>query len=1633
VVGAWTNASQADYARPVSAGKPSEKNGVNCLFYPLAPAQQGIWFLDQVSPGSPMYHVAWTARLPGSLDAAALRAALVAVTRRHEILRTRFVVHGGVPWQVVDDGLLPEWRASDLRGLSPADRSRALGEIAAGAAARPFDLSTGPLVRAHLVRTGPSEHVGVFTVHHIVFDRWSVDLLHAELDALYTALRAGRPSPLGEPPAQYGAYALDAAKRLDGGELNGQLGYWTDLLAGSSGVVDLPTDRPRPPVDSHAGASLSVPLPPTLIQEARKLARRERCSLFMVLCAAFATLLQRYGGQRDLTIGIPVATRSMDGADEMLGLLLNTLVLRIRVQRDDTFLELLRRVRVGTLSALEHADAPFDLVVERIHPARDPSYNPLFQHMFSAQDVVTRVAGEGLGTVTAEAIPAAAAKFDFAWLVIADAACPSISIEYSTALFDRATIERMTAHYQILLAGAVAGPGGAVASLPLMSPAERHQVVEKFSDTAAGFPAVTLPELIEAQTARTPDRPAVAFGATTLTYNTLNERANRIGHRLRALGAGPETRVAICAQRSTELVAGLLGIMKTGAAYVPLDPDYPAERLRFMLSDSDSALLLTQRHLRDRLPARDVLLLDDPGEWEAAAQPTPPGSPPRSASPDSCAYVIYTSGSTGRPKGVANTHRGIVNRLHWMQERYPLADGDAVLQKTPASFDVSVWEFFWPLAVGARMVLAAPGGHTDPSYLCGVIVKERVSTLHFVPSMLATFLACPEASSCTSLRQIFSSGEELTADLARLCVTTVPARLHNLYGPTEAAVDVTAWPCDPAALAGLTRVPIGSPISNTQILILDADLQPVPVGVPGELFIGGTGVARGYLARPGLTASRFVANPLRPGRMYATGDHARWRPDGTLEFLGRGDGQVKLGGVRIELGEVEAALAQHPSVAAAAVTVREDRPGDRRLAGYLVPDDATAGPLRRLARMREQGNVSGIPLHPMPNGMPVFSRNREEAEFLYTEIFEQRDYLREGITLPADACVFDVGAHIGMFSLFTGDEFPDATIYAFEPIPELFQQLQLNTEMHGVTARLFACGLADKPGTAVFTYYPEVSILSGRFGDQAAEHAVVRSFLRNQQAAAGGDGDGELSGELDELIGHRLRHQQVTCPLRTLSDVIDECGVTRIDLLKIDAEKSELHVLRGIAARHWPRIQQAVVEVHDIGDRRAQIEALLCEQGFTVTCAAESSLAGTHLVMLTATRGSAGRARAEPTARAGRRWSDPDLLAREVRGWLRGKLPARLVPSDLTVVGELPLTANGKLDRKALPAPGVRRPGRGAKPRSPQEELLCRLFAEALGIDSVGIDDDFFGLGGHSLLGIRLVDSIRRSLGAELSITSLLEAPTVAQLAEVLCIGSRQDALGVLVPLRARGSRPPLFCVHPVTGIAWCYAQMGRHLGGDQPVYGLQARGLAQPEPLPQTLTGLSEDYLAHIRAVQPHGPYHLLGWSFGGNAAHAIACRLQEAGEPVQLLALLDSYPADVQPPAGPLDDHQVLTELLRSFGEEPADEAAVDGASFVDVLRRSGSSLMSLGEHAVAALPAIFRNNSRLMREPVPGVFRGDVVFFSAAGSANARNFTHHSWQPYVDGRLVSSDIDAEHHALLRPAPLADIGRVLAARLRE
>ncbi len=962
--------------------------------FPLSFAQQRLWLLDQLEPGTPIYNIPLALRLSGNINVEALKYALCAVIRRHEALRTAIVAVEGVPLQKImpaDALLIP---LTDLRAMDQKKRQQEALRLVAEEAVQPFDLSQGPLIRAALFQLAADEYILTITMHHIAADAWSVEVLYQEIIAHYSAFEQGRPSPLPPLPVQYIDYALWQRQWLQGEMLERQLGYWKEQLANLPTLLQLPTDRPRPTIQTFHGASVSFSLSSLLTARLKALSQREGVTLFMMLLAAFQVWLYRHTAQEDITVGTPVANRLQADLEPLIGFFINTLVLRTDLSGNPSFRDVLRRVRDVTLNGFNCREVPFELIVETLQPERNLSYSPLFQVLFTLQNVSassTQIPSIPAPDFICEPLEGenTVAKFDLT-LAMSEEEMEGESIlkgefEYNSDLFDAATIDRFTRRFIALLEAIVEQPDLRMRELTCLPPAEREQLLITWNATQRPYGQVQcIHQLFAEQATLTPDAIALVFEDEQISYDVLNHRANQLANYLVKRGVAPEVRVGICIERSIDMVIGLLGILKAGGAYVPLDPAYPTERITFTLQDAGISLLLTHQSLLPRLHqiAVESICLDSLWQELTLESATDPDSAVRA---ENLAYVIYTSGSTGKPKGVMIPHRALYNHMRWMQADLPLTGSDRVLQKTPFSFDASIWEFYAPLLAGAQLVIARQGGHQDSDYLIAACIEYGITILQLVPSVLRLLLEQGAGMSrCHSLRSVFCGGEELTADLQRAFHAQLDGDLYNLYGPSETTVQVAYWHC--RANDGL-RVPIGRPIANTYIYLLDAHQQVVPVGVAGEIYIGGENLGRGYLDQAALTAERFVPDPYssKPGaRLYRTGDLGRVQADGSLEYLGRIDHQVKIRGHRIETGEIESVLIQHPVVQDAVVIVHEDRPGNKYLVAYIVTNQdgaALSQELRQFLRARLPDYMLPAVYMPLPH-LPLTHHGKLDRQAL---------------------------------------------------------------------------------------------------------------------------------------------------------------------------------------------------------------------------------------------------------------------------------------------------------------------------------------------------------------------------------------------------------------------------------------------------------------------------------------------------------------------------------------------------------------------------------------------------------------------------------------------------------------------------
>ncbi len=1296
--------------------------------FPTSFAQQRLWFFDQFEPGSPFYNIPTAVRLKGALDVGALSRALDEIVRRHEALRTTFAVQAGQPVQVIAPALHLPVDLVDLSGLDETEREVETLRLATQEARTGFDLTRGPLLRVRLLRLSAQEHVILLTMHHIVSDGWSMGVLVGEIGALYDAFAHGRPSPLPPLAIQYADFAEWQREYLTGAVLEQQLAYWKQQLGGELPVLNLPTDRPRPPVQSSLGDARAREIPAGVLEAFQAACRQEGASLFMGLLAAFYVLLYRYTGQTDLTVGSPIANRNRAEIEPLIGVFINTLVFRGQLDGDPTFRQLLRRVRETALGAFAHQDLPFEMLVDALQVERDLSRSPLFQVMFILQNAPTGLPRRGAPAPAADGpalqmepleIGTGTATFDLTFSLSETATGLDVSVEFNTDLFDGATIERLLGHYETLVQAASTGLDQPIATLPLLTAPEREQLLVDWNATTRRYDRAewTVAQLFEAAVARTPDAEAVVWpgtadrpGEVRLTYAELDRRANQLAQHLITLGVGPNLTVAMCLDKSAEMIVGVLGVLKAGGAYVPLDPTHPADRLGFMLADCGARVVLTQARLTELLTplAGDARLIALDTDWDAIAR-QPAASPGPRSGPDDLVYLIYTSGSTGKSKGVLLAQRSLVNQYLAWEEAYELAAVRAHLQMANFAFDVFSGDFVRALCSGGTLVLCPRELLLQPKELYALLRREGVQCAEFVPAVLRQLIEhLKETDQALDQMRLLLCGSDSWyvreyQEFLRFCGPDT--RFINSFGLTEATIDSTFFESRQLDLHADRLVPIGRPFANTQLYILDKRFQPVPVGVPGELFVGGLGVARGYLNRPELTAERFVTLTLAGGpaasiRLYRTGDLSRYLPDGNVEFLGRADHQVKIRGYRIEPGEVEAVIRQHPAVRQTVVLAR-----DGRLVAYLAADLAV-------------------------DRVPIESR------------------CRAALAQPGNGHLDGAGAlDLPMLDLSSGG-------LALADVPDAWaagHSLHLQPQLPGVAEA------PEMTGTILWKRGHEAGVMLD--AGQPAQLALLRQSLKHVAAE-------------DDLRVADLRGSDPRVPLRATCRVEFEDGRTRelvVENLSVGGARllAEPELWKGGLPLRlcllagdgggcdgpdalwldgvvwWHRDERAGVKFNTTPETRARLQQRV--EAF----------------------------------RQSQRFSLADL-----RTFLKSKLPDYMVPSAFVILDSLPLNSSGKIDRLALPAPDLAQAETGVEyvaPRTPTEEALAGVWAQVLTLPRVGVHDNFFELGGHSLLATQLVSRVRDAFQLDLPLRKVFELPTIATLAEAV-EAARQQQTGAYVP-----------------------------------------------------------------------------------------------------------------------------------------------------------------------------------------------------------------------------------------------------------
>ncbi|HEX6290123.1 MAG TPA: amino acid adenylation domain-containing protein [Herpetosiphonaceae bacterium] len=1329
----------------------------------LSPQQKRLWQLQ--ADGSAAYRAQGMVVIEGPLQPATLAEAIRQVADRHEILRTTFhlLPSTALPVQVIAEHAAPVYHTYDLTDHSPAEQESRLAALLDQLGAEHSDLQNGPVLCSALATLAPTKHALLLSLPALCADTTTIGNLIQAIGAAYAAEQCGQ--SLEDDPTQYADVAELFNELLESDETESGRAYWRRQDLSALPLLTLPFEK-RASQGAFAPQRHRLTIAPEITARIAACAERYNTTVESGLLACWQVLLARLTGQSTIVVGTAQEGRAYEGLDTALGVFSRYAPVAARLAEDTSFAATVRQIDRSTQEVAELQEYfSWDLIGGKTVE------QPCFPFGF---DVTRHPAAFGVADLTCSIVEQRACidRFKLRLSCALRDQILDVALHYDPAIYAAAEIERLAERFHTLLDAATTTPEAPITVAQMVGPEERRLLCDTLNATRAEYQQDRcIHQLFEAQAARTPDAVAVVYEDHQISYAALNARANQLARHLRGLGVGPETPVGLCVERSIEMIVGVLGILKAGGCYVPLDPAYPQERLSFMLQDSQASVLLTQQRLQAEvlaaLPLPAVVRID--AEWPQIAG-NRSDNLSSATSPDNMAYVIYTSGSTGTPKGVVVRHRSLANLAVGLQQTIYADSPGAPLRVSmngPLVFDTSVKQWLQLLS-GHTLAIIPDALRLDLDALADYLGAQQIDVLDCTPSLLKPLLRSSRLGRYPG--RVLVGGEAIDEALWQTLATDEQRRFYNLYGPTEDTVDATISRIDRAA----PPPTIGRPIANTQVYLLDSRQRLVPLGLPGELCLGGDGLARGYLGRPDLTAEKFAPDPFseQPGaRLYRTGDLARYRPDGSLEYLGRIDGQVKLRGFRVELGEIEAILSQHPAVQDAAAIVRADLPDQQRLVAYVVPGRQAAFTVRQVLRMERERQIDQGSCYELPNGLVVAHVNKHETEFLYNEIFQQQSYLRHGITLHDGACVFDVGANIGLFSLFVGERCPGATVYACEPIPAVFEVLRTNAQLYDFKIIPIQAGVADTPGEAVFTSYAHASTMSGRYVDADEERQVIRSLVLTQEHEAHGAAplDETL---LDEMIADRLTSERSTCPMTTVSEMIRRYNVERIDLLKIDAQKSELDVLDGIEPQDWPKIRQIVLEVHDIAGRVGHVQSLLERQGYQVAVEQETALADTPLYNLYARRAAEQPAASDAPRRE--TWTSQKQLTADLRRFLSERLPDYMVPSAFVLLESLPLTTNGKLDRRGLPAPDQTGPSTEQSyvaPRTATEAVLSRIWAEILRLERIGIHNNFFELGGDSILGIQVVARANQA-GLRLTPRQLFQHQTIAELAAVADAGT---------------------------------------------------------------------------------------------------------------------------------------------------------------------------------------------------------------------------------------------------------------------
>ncbi|WP_442791742.1 amino acid adenylation domain-containing protein [Mycolicibacterium sp. ND9-15] len=1689
---------------------------------PLSFAQSRLWFLNRFEGGVATYNIPIALRIGGALDVDALGAALDDVIARHESLRTVFPDVDGVPFQRVLPVRAGMWRRGGAVVVSLAEGD-VVGEVVALAGYR-FDLANEIPIRAQIFAVGPQRYVLVIVVHHIAFDGWSTVPMVRDVAEAYGARRQGQVPGWAPLAVQYADYTLWQHDSLGvesdpDSVIAGQLAYWRQELADLPEVVSLPTDRARPPVPSYRGDEVGLRIDAPLWAGLKRVAAAHNATASMVMQALVAVVLHRAGAGEDVALGTPIAGRMDAALDELVGFFVNTWVLRVRVRSGLRFCEVLEQVRHKALDAYSNQDVPFERLVEQLNPVRSTSHHPLFQVLMVLQNNVRpeMVSFDGI-SVEPLAASTCSAKFDLDIQLgevpgeDPDAPMAAGTVTYATDLFERSTIERLVGWLGRVVEAVVADASVVIGEVGLLDRGERDLVLSQWSGVQVAGPVGTAPQVLAAAVAADPGAAAVIDGGRVLSYRELDELSTRLARVLIEAGVGPERAVGVGMDRCAELVVAWWAVVKAGGVYVPVDTAHPVERIATVLDAADAVCVLTVgADAVSGAGSRPVLRIDGLQLSGRSAEPITDADRLGPLGADSAAYVIFTSGSTGVPKGVAVSHAGLLGWAAAQRQTFGLAAGARVLMVAAPTFDASIGELLLAAASGAALVVAGPDAYAGQA-LTAVLEGQRVDAAILTPTVLSTL----DRARLDDLGTLVAVGEACAGEV--VAAWAPDRRMYNGYGPTETTIWVTC-----SALSAGQPVRIGAPIAGVCALVLDARLYPAPVGVVGELYLGGPAVARGYVGRAGLTAERFVASPYGgPGqRMYRSGDLVRWTAQGTLEYLGRADTQVKLRGQRIELGEIENSLLGCPQVTHAAAALHHGAAGSHLVAYVTLRHRSSAGDD---AEIVEQWHQVYDELYDARVEVPGFGMDFRGWNSSYTgepipveQMQQWRSAIVDRISALGPRRVLEIGVGSGLVlsqiaarcEQYWGTDFSAPTIERLQAevaAQSWGDRVRLQVQPADVTEGLPAGYFDTVIVNSVVQYFPSAAYLRQVIDDavqllapggvlvigdvrnhsllgafhtgvalarsQRADAAEIRqrvqraivgepelllapefftTWAAGNAAVAGLDIQVKRASADNELTRYRYDVVIYTSPGAVCSmaeaptwawtrcaglsglhaelvaqrpEVVRVSEIPRAGLIVDVGVEQGLAAGLGLAEALAQPIPDAVdpEQLHELGEAA----------GYRVAVTWGSSPGTLDAVFVSVAQGPRGALTELYLPRAAERSgdaNDPQTNTKisAVRQQLSARLPDYMVPTQILVLEQFPMTSSGKIDRRALPAPVFTTTSFRA-PQTPTEKIVAEIFADVLGLDRAGLDDDFFTLGGDSLSAMRLIAAIKTSLGTDLSVPTVFEAPTVKSLSQRLDTNSVSVEVAPVQTLKA-GTGTPLFCIHAGGGVSWAYHALGIYV--DCPIIGIQ-QVPQNGETEPRSIREMARNYADRIQNTCPTGPYNLLGWSFGGVVAQEVAIELQRRGGEIAHLILLDARPGmdgSVHLPDRALGEKDMLEAALRFCGVDiPEHDEPLTREQVEELVRDRAPVQFAQYQQLRDLVLHNINTNMELYGAHEPGVFHGDMTVFSAVRDENASSSSPlQSWRPYIAGDMTEYSVDCTHEDMLTAESVSLFGQQL------